>query len=207
MPAFTLIEMLTVIAIIAILMAIGADLLRGTAAYSRRTAADDLSGMIDRARASAIASRSIVVIAIAEPGALAANDSLCRIGLFNVERWPDSPNETIDGIRLGRWRTFKTGVVLLRGPVDGIDNPLDAPEITLSYGIHKQRTVKVRAIAINSRGALHYPSGSSPVVLRVAEGNYRSGEPTPFPRGDGDDISENLIRIGRVIARPYRIDG
>ena len=85
-----------------------------------------------------------------------------------------------------------------------MDNPLDGPEITLAYG---GKSVTVHAIGFNPRGGLEFPSGSRPITLRVAEGAYRNGEPSPNRRGDSGTISENIIKIGRVTARPYRIDG
>jgi len=206
-PAFTLIEVLTVIAILVILLTVGVKLLNGTGSHARRTATDQLSGLVEQARTAAITSRSYVVLAVAEPGDLPANDSVCRLGLFKVENWPDSPSDVIPAVLMSRWKTLETGVALIGGGVDGVENPLDAPELTISYGSNKPLTVTVHAIAFNSRGGLQYPSGSSPVVMRVAEGNYQHGTPNPFRRGDAKTIAENLLKIGRVTARPYRIDG
>jgi hypothetical protein len=90
--------------------------------------------------------------------------------------------------------------------VDGLDNPIDQPEITISYSGDKSGTARVHAIVFNSRGGLHYPVGSSPVALRIAEGNYRNGKATPYQHGDAKIVSENRLQIGRVIGRPHRID-
>jgi hypothetical protein len=92
------------------------------------------------------------------------------------------------------------------GDVDGLDNPMDQSELTISYGGDQPGTVQVHAIAFNSRGGLHYPAGSSPVALRIAEGNYRDGKATPYQRGDSKIVSENCLQIGRVIGRAHRID-
>jgi hypothetical protein len=43
--------------------------------------------------------------------------------------------------------------------------------------------------------------------MRIAEGGYRGGKATPNRRGDSHAISENRLKIGRVTARPCRIDG
>ena len=206
-PAFTLIEMLTVIAILVILMTAGVQLLNGSGSHSRRAANDLLTGMIEKARTTAITSRSHVLLAVAEPGDLPTGDQACRLGLFKVEAWPDSTTGVIPAILMSRWRTLETGVVLIGGAVDGVENPLDAPELTISYGTNKPLKVKVHAIVFNSRGGLHYPSGSSPVAMRVAEGNYRGGEAKPFERADAKTITENRLKIGRVTGRPYRTDG
>lgn len=205
-PAFSLIEMVTVIAILVILMTAGISLLHGTGAQARRSATDVITGMIEQARTTAITSRSFVVLAVAEPGDLPAGDPVCRLGMFKVENWPESPNAPVPAVLMSHWRTLETGVVLIGGQVEGLENPLDGPELTLTYGVKNPLIVTVHAIAFNSRGGLHYPAGSSPVVLRVAEGNYRGGKATPFPRADSRTIPENLLKIGRVTARPYRID-
>jgi hypothetical protein len=201
--------MVTVIAILVILMMAGVSLMNGTGSQSRRAATDLLAGMIEQARASAITSRCYVILAVAEPGDLLSGDERCRLGLFKVEteNWPDSSAGPVTGVLMSRWRSLETGVALIGGPVDGIENPLDGPELTISYNTGKPMTVKVHAIAISSRGGLHHPAGSSPIVMRIAEGNYRSGKPAPYKRGDTGTITENRLEIGRVIARPYRIDG
>lgn len=201
--------MVTVIAILVILMTAGVSLLNGTGSQARKAGADTLTGMIEQARASAITSRSYVVLAIAEPDDLPAGDQRCRLGLFKVamDKWPANPADAINAELMSRWRTLETGVAIIGEKVDGVDNPLDADELTISYGTKKPLTVNVHAIAFNPRGGLHYPAGSTPVVMRVAEGNYRNRKATPFKRGDAGVIAENRLKIGRVIARPYRIDG
>lgn len=207
-PAFSLIEMVVVIAVLVILMTAGVSLMNGTGAQSRKAGTDMLTGMIEQARAAAITSRSFVVLAIAEPGDLPSSDERCRIGLFKVETWPDSFSGTIEeAVLLNRWKTLETGIALIGGEVDGVENPLDGDEITITYGATKPVSVKVHAIAFNSRGGLHYPLGSTPIAMRIAEGNYRKGKATAYERGEAGTITENRLKIGRVTARPYRIDG
>lgn len=199
--------MVAVIAVLAILMTAGAGLMGGTGSQSRKAVTDLLAGMIEQARTSAITSRSHVILAVAEPGDLPAGDERCRLGLFKVETWPENPADTVKGVLMSRWRTLESGVALIGGQVDGVENPLDGQELTISYGTPAPHTVKVHAIAFNPRGGLHYPAGSSPVAMRVAEGNYRGGKATPYRHGDSGIVSENRLKIGRVTARPYRIDG
>lgn len=198
--------MVVVIAILVILMMVGVSLLGGTGIQSRKASTDLLAGMVEQARTAAITSRSYVVLAVAEPGDLPEGGQSCRLGLFKVETWPDSPAAPVSGSLMNRWRTLETGIALVGGPVEGVENPLDGDELTITYGTTKPLTVKVHALVFNPRGALHYPEGSTPVVMRIAEGNYRGGEATPFKRGDPEAIVENRLKIGRVTARPYRID-
>ena len=209
---FTLVEMVTVIAILATLMTAGVGLLNGTGSQSRKAGTDMLTGLIEQARTKAITSRSHVVLAIAEPGDLPAGDERCRVGLFSVavDQWPDlstAPATSVKGVLLNRWQTLNTGIVLIGGEVDGIANPLDQPEITIAYGGSKNLSVKVHAIAFNSRGGLHHPPGSTPIAVRIAEGAYRGGKASANQRGSQKTITENRLKIGRVTARPYRFDG
>jgi prepilin-type N-terminal cleavage/methylation domain-containing protein len=209
-PAFSLIEMVAVIAVLVILMMAGASLMNGSGPQARKAGADLLAGMIEQARAAAITTRGNVLLAIAEPGDLPSGDERCRLGLFQVseEDWKDDVSEPLKGSLMSRWKILETGIVLLGGGVDGVGNPLDGSKRAITYGSDaKPQTVKVRVIAFNSRGGLRLPAGSAPVVMRVAEGNYRNGEATPFKRSGSDTISENRLKIGRVIARAHRIDG
>lgn len=205
-PAFTLIEMTAVIAISVILLVAGAVLLTGNGTQSRKAGADLLAGMIEQARTAAITHRSHVVLAVAEPGDLSEDDGRCRLGLFRVESWPALPKDPVEGVLIGRWRTLETGVIPIGGEVEGVINPLDGDELTINYGTTRSLTVRAHAIGFNPRGGLHYPPGSGAITLRLAEGNYREGKATAYRHGASGAIAENRLKIGRVTARPYRID-
>lgn len=205
--AFSLVEMVAVIAILVTLMTAGVSLLNGTGTQSRRAGADLMAGLIEQARTKAITSRSYVILAIAEPGDLPAGDERCRIGLFRIEGSEAPPSlDNVSAVLLNRWQLLNTGVVLIPGSVDTVENPLDLPQINIRYGGTNNLSVEVHAIAFNPRGGLHFPAGSTPVALRIAEGNYRNGTATPYERGTQKSITENRLRIGRVTARPYRLD-
>jgi prepilin-type N-terminal cleavage/methylation domain-containing protein len=202
---FTLIELLVTISIIVILLAAGVALLGGTGPQARKSAADMITGMIEQARTTAVTTRSHVVLAVVEPADFPAGDKRCRIGLFKVSGWTDDFSKPVAVNMISRWKILENGVVLIGGEVEGgLANPLDGDKITLGYG---KGQVKARVIVFNPRGGLEYPEGSRPIAMRVAEGNYRNGAATPNRRAGSGTISENLIRIGRVTARPYRIDG
>ncbi len=81
-------------------------------------------------------------------------------------------------------------------------------EITINYGTSaKPLSVKAHAIAFNPRGGLYFPTGSTPIVMRVAEGTYRNGTPVAYKRGESQGVTESRLKIGRGTARPYSIDG
>lgn len=207
--AFSLIEMVAVIAIMIALMTAGVSLLNGNGSQSRKAATDQLTGLIEQAKSTAITTRSFVVLAIAEPGDLPSGDQKCRVGLFKVEEWPAGSENApvLKGVLLNRWQVLETGIAIVGDKVDGIMNPIDETEVTMEYGGTKNLSVVVHAIAFNARGSLHYPLGSAPIALRIAEGSYRNGKATPFLRGPAKTATENRLKIGRITARPYSIDG
>lgn len=202
-----MIELLAVIAVITILLAAGIKILGGTSAQARKTGTDALIATIEQGRSSAITTRSIVLMAIAEPGDLPSGDERARLGLFKINEWPDSAT-TVNGTLLRRWQPIPMGAIPCADDFNGIRNPMNLPEITVRYqSAGKEVEVQVHAIAFTPRGGLHWPSGSDPVVLRLAEGGYRGGKPVPDRRGDSRTLAEDRLRIGRVVARPWRIDG
>lgn len=206
--AFSLIELLAVIAIFAILMNLGVGLLQGTGAQSRRATSDLIINLIEQARTKAITSRSHVVLAIAEPADFPTSDGRFQVGLFRVIQWPDPAVVplVLDGKILNRWQSLDRGIVLIGGEVNGLANPLDEPKVTLRYGEARSRSVRVRVIAINSRGGLDWPLDAKPIALRIAEGKYQYGMATAYRRGELKRIAENRLKIGRINARPYPID-
>ncbi len=205
-PAFSLVEVVTVIAVIMLLMVAGIELLRDTGTQARRTATDAITGMIEHARTSALTTRSPVVLAIAEPGDLPSDDGRCMVGLFRLEKWPDG-SAPLDGVLLRRWEALPTGVVLLPGGVSGLRNPRDEPEALIRY-VSAKKIVEARChiLAFNARGGLLAPAGSDPVALRIAEGSYRGRQPAANARR-ADRVAENTLKIGRITARPYHLDG
>jgi len=207
--AFTLVEMLVVILILSVLMGAGISLLGGTGMQSRKAGADMISGMVDQARTFAITSRADVFLVIAEPGSLPGQDERCRIGLLREIPAPpgssgsSTPAKTYELLR--RWQTLNTGVVLIGGTVDGVPNPIDEPKekMTIRQG-NGQIEADFYQISVNSMGSLALPKGSTPIVLRLAEGAYRGGKPSTNKVQGGSGIAETQLKIGRVMARPYR---
>jgi hypothetical protein len=206
-PAFSLTEMVAVMATMVMLMAAAVNLIHGTGPQSRKTATDMLAGMIEQARTAALTSRSCIVLAMAEPADFAGDAQRCRLAIFMVDAWPDDPAHTVKGTMMGRWRSFESGVVLIGGATGTNENPIDARKLTITCDSPQPFTARVHAIAINPYGGLIYPPGAAPVVMRIAEGGYPNGIATPTRHGPSGTIAENRLKIGRVTARPYRIDG
>lgn len=200
--------MAVVIAILLTLATAGAQLLGHTEIQTRKAGTELVTSLIEQARNTAITSRRYVVLAIAEPGDIADTDERCRLGIFKVDAWPESLDEKmIKADQKGRWRALEQGLTISGGKIDGLDNPRDAAELALEYGnASKPRTAQVHAIAFNPRGGVIFPVSSNPIVLRVAAGTYRDGKAIPRPNGKNGEITEQKIKVGRINARPYRIE-
>ncbi len=208
-PAFSIVEMVAVMAVLVMLSLAGLSAWLGTAAQSRAATMDVLVGLVEQARAAAITSRSDVVLAVAQPGDLPAGDGRCRCGWFQVASWPDAAAigpPTVVGVQMSRWRPLDAGIVLLGGSVDGLDNPMDAPPLTILAGPGESNPLTVHALVFDPRGGLRYPGGSTPVVMRLAEGGYRGGLAAPSRRSTVTGVSESRLKIGRVTGHSYRID-
>ena len=200
--------MLVVISILSILFGAGISLLGGTGMQSRKAGADMISGMVDQARTLAITNRADVFLVIAEPGTLPGQDERCRIGLLRETPAPPNtsgtpPAKTYELLR--RWQTLNTGVVLIGGKVEDVPNPIDEQKVKMTFRQgNSQISADVYQISVNSMGSLALPKGSTPIVLRLAEGAYRGGKPATNKVQGGSGIAETQLKIGRVMARPYR---
>ena len=190
----------------ALLLGVGIHALGDTAAQARQTATANLIGVLEQARATAITSRSVVALALAEPGDAPGGDSRCRVGLFKIREWPADP-ATLDGILVGRWQALPDGVILLPGSLNGLRNPRDEPPVTLRYlAANQPVTGSFHLLAFSPRGALLWPAGADPLVLRIAEGARRTGQAAPNTRSRSGGGAENRLHSGRLTARPYQFD-
>jgi len=195
--------MVAVMAVIGLLLTAGLRGLGDTGAQARRSATDTLIGLVEQARSTAITSRSMVVLALADPGDLPSGDELGRVGLFKINEWP-ADSAPLEGVLIRRWQSLPAGVVILPGAVNGVRNPRDEPASSIRYRSgNRSNEGRFHIIAFTPRGTLYWPAGSDPVALRVAEGVYRNGQPSPNIRGGARGVAEYRLRIGRITARPY----
>jgi prepilin-type N-terminal cleavage/methylation domain-containing protein len=196
---FSLIELLTVIAIIGVLLAVGMSMFGKTASTPRRTAADQFSASVEQARTAAITHRKTVLLAIAAPVDNTVGER-CRVGLFEVDELPGE-GEDIKATQIQRWETLPDGVVFLSGKVQGVRNLLDEKTVKLVWK-DGANSADVHAFAFNPRGGLTWPTGSDASAVKISSGHYENGNPIA---NSGGGISS--FRIGRVVARPWSLDG
>jgi hypothetical protein len=199
--------MSVVVALFVALMAAGVGFMSRTGADARRTATDLVIGSIEQARTIAITTRTHVALAVAEPGDLVVSDGCCRLGLFSVGEWPRGADEPVECRLLRRWRSLPTGIIWIGSGVSDARNPLGGEKTTIVCSEPKPLRVKVHVLVFNPQGGLVFPEGSSPAVIRIAEGHYRDGVGMPHRRGGDGSIRESRLKIGRYTGRPYRDDG
>jgi hypothetical protein len=200
--------MVMVMAIMTTLMVAGISLLGDTGSKSRRAATDTLSGMIEQGRSQAITGHSQVLLAVAEPGDLPTDDDRCRLGLFKLTEF-DKKTGKGKGELLRRWEVINPGVALIGGDAEQFRNVMDEPAVSITYDAGgKSFDLNVHGLVFSQRGGRDWPEGSGSVVMRVAEGGYRGSgkKASANTRGASQTISEDRLKIGRLVARPHSFD-
>lgn len=201
-----MVEVVLTISVLSILIFIATGMMGDNGAKVRKGTTDTLSGLIEQGRSTAITSRSQVLLAVAEPGDLPLKDNHCRLALIKLDQF-DARTGRAEGELLRRWEVIGTGVALIGGEVDGFRNVLDLPEIQLSFRSGaRESSTHVHGIVFSPRGGRDWPVVSEPVVMRIAEGGYRGDHRKAMANKRDGKISEDRLKIGRLIARPQRFD-
>lgn len=203
---FSLVEMALCIGILVVLIGFAAMFVSGGSESARRTVTDQVIGQIEQARSIALVSRSTVLLAIAEPGNLPMYADACAIGLLEVDgEWDPLQIGPVSCRLLGRWRPLEKGVIFLGGEMGTLRNVMDGPKVRIRYTAHRTVEADVHGIVFHARGRLAHPAGSAPAVIRLAEGGYPKGVPTPKRRAPDGEISAHWVKIGRVTGRAYEV--
>jgi prepilin-type N-terminal cleavage/methylation domain-containing protein len=197
---FSLIEMMVVMVLIGALTTIGLTIFGRTAPHARRTAMDQFTAAVEQARTAAITRRKPVILAVAPPIS-GSGDTSTRFGLFEVDALPNSTKAIPNARQVQRWHVVPDGVIFFGGQIDGLRNLLDGDKTQLQWKDGENQAM-VHVLAFNPRGGLSWPTGSEPVAVKIGSGTYRDGQPVATPEG-----GHSSMRIGRVIARPWRLDG
>lgn len=202
---FSLIELLVVMVIILIVVALSASLFQNTGASKLRSSSDQLVAMVEQARTAAITRRRPVMLAVREPAA--SGESEIQLGLFefaDLDEEADGNGHAVTQMR--RWQRLPGGVVFLDGPADAPDaadlrNIADEEPVTIRWR-DGQEGEAMHGIVFSPRGGMALPAGSDPMVFKIGLGTYQDGRPVLTGAK-----STRSFRIGRVVARPWRLDG
>ncbi len=202
---FTLLEVVVVLGILGLLIGISVAISPGIGSKRLRVNADALVGLVEQARVHALTSRSYVVLAVMSPESSDNPSDGPRLGLFQIDEWPE-PGKESDGLQgklLKRWQSIGDGVILLDNNMSPLQNMLSVPPVIIQYEQGRQRSISAHIIAFHPRGTLAHPPGAAPVGLRLAEGHYVHGKPTPSVRGKSKVTTQQDLKIGRATGRAY----
>ena len=204
-PAFTLLELLVVIALLLLLAGLAQVSMSASPGDERRMACDQLIAMVERARTIAVVRRSPVVLGLDSPDGPGPRDAVGRVALFQINAWPCVRDEALPAVKLTRWMPMGRGVVFHAGAVEGMGNPIDAAAWRLEFGPGGGDFIQVKALVFDATGRLVYPEGLLPVVLRLAEARYVGGRTVVWEKGTSGVVAEDWVRVGRHSGRPHWI--
>lgn len=204
-PAFTLLEVLVVVALLVLLAGLGRVALGVAPGDERRAACGHLVAMIERARAAAVVGRAPVLLGLEIPEAAVSGGGVGRMALFRIETWPGRDDRVMPAVRLGRWVEIGRGLVFCAGERDGMSNPVDAMPWRLEPSGSPAGGVVARIMVFDGTGRLVYPEGRLPVALGLAEGRYVGGRPILRGNADSGAVAEDWIRVGRHAGRAHWI--
>lgn len=193
-PGFSLVELLGVVAILAVLLALSVPLFGRGEGRALATGAGQLAAAVERGRAAALRSGRPVLLAWSDPRDGLFGDEVSRVGLFELDEV--SVAGVAKGRLLERWQPLPAGLGFVGGSVGGLSNARDADPLKLRWR-GGERSAEFRGLVFGARGGLRRPRGSGPVVLRLSQ--LRDG------RRVADAATRNL-RIGRAVARPWHLD-
>jgi len=204
-PAFTLLELLVVIALLVLLLGLAQVSMSASPGDDRRVACEQLIAMVERARATAVVRRSPVILGLDPPDGTDLRDEGGRMALFQVDSWPCERDEVLPAVMLTRWQAIGRGVVFHAGAVESMSNPIDEAPWLLGLGPGAGESIGVNALVFDAGGRLVYPEGVLPAVLRLAEGRYVCGQVVVDEKGASNAVAEDWVRVGRHSGRPHWI--
>jgi len=204
-PAFTLLELLVVIALLVLLAGLAQVSMSASPGDDRRVACEQLIAMVERARATAVVRRSPVILGLDPPSGSGLRDRGGRVALFQVDSWPCERDAALPAVMLTRWHAIGRGVVFHAGAVEGMGNPIDEAPWRLDLGSGAGGGIGVNALVFDASGRLVYPEGVLPAVLRLAEVSCASGQAVVAEKGVSDAVAEDWVRVGRHSGRPHWI--
>ena len=169
--AFTLVELLVVMAIGLALMVFAAPQFISTSARARQSARDTLRGEFARARAHAIANAKDTAVIFA--GYNNDSDLAGRaLGIVEVAPDPDKPGfhvaDTTSGEGLiERWQLLPTTVRFLPASSIGSKQPTLMEQVNLLSVTFGRRTVTGAYVIFSPTGSISYPPSGSPLSIAL----------------------------------------
>lgn len=208
LPAFTLVELLVVIAIIVVLIAAAAPLFIDPSNSARKASKDVLRAHLQQARAQSIATGNPTALLI--PTYNSGTIGGRAIGIAEVEAQPGSANPYRVVRLLQKWTFLPDTIFFMTRSVAGA--PLDTilEETARIDAPYQRTTVSCHYILFSPNGQIIQPpaptsSTGSRLTLAIGKGILKNNTITPTqrsPRG----VSYDMVQINRLSARARNID-
>jgi len=205
LPAFSLVELMTVIAIMAILLAVAVPIFTDPSNSARQASREIIRANLQRARAHAIASGSSTAITIpvlATGGELGGR----AISLFEVVKtatgYEPAKDETGSEKLLQRWETLPGNFHFMPSSLISSTKPtiVDTTETLLTN--YKGKAVTCHLIVFSPNGQIVLPSSETNIA--IARATNRGNSLTLTQKTDGKPVFE-FLQVNRLTGRSRSI--
>lgn len=205
LPAFSLVELMAVIAIMAVLLAVAVPIFTDPSNSARQASREIIRANLQRARAHAIASGSSTAITIpvlATGGELGGR----AISLFEVVKtatgYEPAKDETGSEKLLQRWETLPGNFHFMPSSLISSTKPtiVDTTETLLTN--YKGKAVTCHLIVFSPNGQIVLPSSETNIA--IARATNRGNSLTLTQKTDGKPVFE-FLQVNRLTGRSRSI--
>lgn len=201
---FTLMEVVAVVAVIGILLAVGAGGFLATGTSERRVARGEILAMLTRARSHAIASGTPTAMAMIGPGAGPEEMRGKAVTIFEVKQDVASGRWEVAG-RMRRWAFLPGATILMGGSGEGGRNIMDGAaglrvEVPSGAGGGKDE-IAAPFVVFDATGAVIHPSGSGRLEIHIGEGVIRDGLLTVTSKTSSGQAITDRVVLSRLTGR------
>lgn len=201
LPAFSLIELLSVIAIVMVLAGIVVFALSGSSLNARKTSREIFSAHLKQARAHAISSRDLTAVII--PTQNSGASGLREISMIEVEKKDGSyvPIMDDDGrpVRM-RWSKLPNHFHFVTSHMIGTEQPTVVDHEQTVRVHDRGKEIECHMIVFAPHGQIVYPASGSPVHVALAKAT-RDQHALRISEGGDNGKGFDLILVNRLTAK------
>lgn len=213
-PAFSLVELLVVLAVLAVLIGLLARGLGDSGTWKRKTARDQIAAILGSARAEAVALREPVALVLAPAEGLPDHMTGMEgaaLAIFSCEKEADGDGYILTR-RKSSWKALPRGMIFAdRAPSADAVLGLYTGESSIGISpslLSRDETSfleKASAIVFSASGRVLHPVGETGMLsLGLWEGRYVDGEALRTRKLPKNRLFAEEIRINRQSGRAHR---
>lgn len=228
--AFTLVEVLAVITIIAILLGVSALALKPSGESARRAARGEILGMLTRARSHAISSGNPSAMVVVRTVVSGGGDKEDKVWTEMKDRsmnvvdvsWDEDSQVWTGKEPTSRWVDLPKKILLLDGAeadrsgsigANFLEEPVTLPGVVLGTVAERQSggggdsvQVEYSFVVFDPTGAVLHPSGSGRIEFVIGEGVWRNRQLTVTRRlDDGSAVADRVV-LSRLSGRAQSVE-